>query len=156
VVVTADGLPRRLIAGLVDLALAGGAFAVFAFGFELFPFVEIQARPWAWLDVAVDVFNQYQDPIVGSVILLLGLVFLTNFVSEVFWGRSPGRWITGSQIIDTRGQVPPSIGRLFLRNVVRLLGVMTLGLSWLPVLVLPSRRALHDVLSGTMVGRRAV
>lgn len=151
--VTADGLPRRLVAGLVDLTLAGGAFAVFAFGFELFPFVEIELRPWAWLDVVVDVFNQYQDPIVGSVILMLGLAFLTNFISEVFWGRSPGRWITGSEIIDTRGRAP-SIGRLFLRNVVRLLGLMTLGLAWLPVLVLPSRRALHDVLSGTLVGRR--
>ena len=60
--------------------------------------------------------------------------------------------LIGSTVLDTRGR-PASVGRLMVRNVARVLELPLFGLGLWLAFVLPSKRALHDLLSGTVVGR---
>jgi len=150
--VRVDGMVRRGLAGLLDLALSGLLFGVAAFALRWFPFVPLEARRWNTFDWVVDTVNAHLPDLGLSAAFFLLVALFVGLVPEVVWGASFGRLLVGSTVLDTHGR-PASVARLILRNVFRVLEVPLLGLGvWLG-LVLPSRRMLHDVLSGTVIGR---
>lgn len=71
-----------------------------------------------------------------------------------FTGKSVGKWVTGLQIESVGGGVP-GIGRAVLRHFIGYpLSIILFGLGFLMAVVVPTGRALHDFISGTVVIRR--
>lgn len=69
-------------------------------------------------------------------------------------GRSVGKWITGLQI-ERVGGGTPGIPRAVLRHFIGYpLSIIPFGLGFLLATVIPTGRALHDLISGTVVIRR--
>lgn len=150
--VRVDGLLRRSVIGLIDTALGGALFALVTFAFRWFPFVAFGPRRWNWFDYVVDEINANLGAILVSTLLYLVVALFVNLVAEVLLGASLGRLLLGSTVLDTRGR-PASIPRLLLRNLFRVLEIPLLGFGLWIAFVLPSKRALHDLVSGTVVGR---
>jgi uncharacterized RDD family membrane protein YckC len=150
--VRVDGLVRRAVIGLLDTALSGALFALVAWAFRWFPFVDFGPLRWNWFDYVVDEVNANLGAIVVSTLLFLLVALFVNLVAEVLAGASLGRLLLGGAVLDTRGR-PASLPRLLARNVFRVLEVPLAGLGLWLAFVLPSKRALHDLLSGTVVGR---
>lgn len=84
--------------------------------------------------------------------LIMVLIGLTNFiVFPIFSGQSIGKMLTGLKIVQKDGTAV-SFGAVLLRNTVGyLLIAVTLGLGFLFALFSANGRALHDLLSGTVV-----
>jgi uncharacterized RDD family membrane protein YckC len=92
---------------------------------------------------------------VGILVMLIVAV-LDLVVMAGITGRTVGKWTTGLRIERTDGSLP-GIPRAALRHLVGYpLSLLPFGLGFLIVAVSPSGRALHDLISGTMVVRRAV
>jgi uncharacterized RDD family membrane protein YckC len=92
---------------------------------------------------------------VGILITLIVAV-LDLVVMAGLTGRTVGKWTTGLRIERTDGTLP-GIGRAALRHLVGYpLSLLPFGLGFLIVAVSPTGRALHDLIAGTMVVRRAV
>ena len=88
----------------------------------------------------------------------LGLTFLVAIadlgVLAGITGRSIGKWITGLRIERTSGGAP-GIVRALLRHFVGYpLSMLLFTLGFLIAIVVPSGRALHDFIAGTVVIRR--
>lgn len=89
--------------------------------------------------------------LVTVVVALLDLVLMAGLT-----GRTVGKWTTGLRIERTDGSLP-GIGRVALRHLVGYpLSLLPFGLGFLIVAVSPTGRALHDLIAGTIVVRRAV
>ncbi len=81
--------------------------------------------------------------------LLLGLTNLVIF--PMFSGQSLGKMLTGLRVVNMEGDFP-SFGKLLLRHSVGyLLTLLTVGLGFLFSVFNLKGRALHDLLSGTIV-----
>jgi uncharacterized RDD family membrane protein YckC len=74
-------------------------------------------------------------------------------VEAGFGAASLGKRSAGLRVVDTEG-LPPGFGRALLRVLVRALSVASLGLGFLLAALPPRHRALHDLLSGTVVVAR--
>jgi len=146
------GLFLRGLAFLADAALAAALFSAFTWALRAFPFVDFGPRRWNWFDYLVDQANLYAVELAWSLGLFCAALFLVGFVSEALLGRSPGRLLTGTRVLTREGQAPAA-WRLVARHLGRTLEVPLLGLGALLAFVLPSRRTLHDLLSGTLVSR---
>ena len=89
--------------------------------------------------------------LVTLIVAVLDLVVMAGLT-----GRTIGKWTTGLRIERTDGTLP-GIGRAALRHLVGYpLSLLPFGLGFLIVAVSPTGRALHDLIAGTMVVRRAV
>ncbi|MFH1177377.1 MAG: FHA domain-containing protein [Acidobacteriota bacterium] len=69
-------------------------------------------------------------------------------------GGSPGMRVAGLQLLDWRCRCPIGFTRAMLRVLALLVTFLTLGLGFLIVPLRRDRRALHDLLAGTLVVRR--
>ena len=65
-------------------------------------------------------------------------------------GRTLGKRLLGLSVRDRNGEVP-GLGRATLRFAARFLTLATVLLGWLLILVTGRRRALHDLIAGTIV-----
>lgn len=69
-------------------------------------------------------------------------------------GKSVGKWVTGLEIERVGGGIP-GIARAALRHFIGYpLSIIPFGLGFLMASVVPTGRALHDLISGTVVIRR--
>ena len=84
--------------------------------------------------------------------LLTTLVGLSNFIFlPMLTSQTVGKMLTGLRITASDGTPASAVAILF-RNVVGyLVTLLTLGIGLLIAGIVPSGRALHDYLSGTMV-----
>lgn len=92
---------------------------------------------------------------VGMLITLIVAV-LDLVVMAGLTGRTVGKWTTGLRIERTDGRLP-GVGRAVVRHVLGYpLSLLPFGLGFLIVAISPTGRALHDLIAGTIVVRRAV
>lgn len=73
------------------------------------------------------------------------------------WARragSPGMRLCGLRLLDWRQRLPIGYSRAFLRLAAGVVTVLTLGLGFLVIPFRRDRKALHDLLAGTMVVHR--
>ena len=69
-------------------------------------------------------------------------------------GKSVGKWITGLQI-ERVGGGTPGIPRAVIRHFIGYpISIILFGVGFLMATVVPTGRALHDLISGTVVIRR--
>jgi uncharacterized RDD family membrane protein YckC len=91
-----------------------------------------------------------------GVLITLIVAVLDLIVLAGLTGRTIGKWTTGLRIERTDGRLP-GIVRAALRHVLGYpLSLLPFGLGFLMVAVSPTGRALHDLIFGTVVVRRAV
>jgi len=134
-----DRAPRtkRLAAGLIDLLAVALISAPFAAGIEL-------------------TISTWDDPRVsGSMALIVALVmFLYQTCSVALAGRTFGMSLCALHAVDARRASVPTTGQCMRRAVVYILSLATFGLGILYSLFDAEGRAVHDILSGTVVVRK--
>ncbi|MHB1156669.1 MAG: RDD family protein [Phycisphaerales bacterium] len=86
---------------------------------------------------------------------LMAMVILTAHVtlSEMFTGRSLGKWIMRCRVVTVTGS-PPNVWQVLIRNLIRMLELLLWPLLILAVLS-PSRQRLGDLAARTVVVRNA-
>lgn len=146
----AASLWRRALAVGID---SGTALVAIAVGFLFGAFDASVFRPepgWFWTEWALrywlDAPHTYVRPIAAWLVLSASWVLGWELVS----GRTPGDRLLRLEVVDRDGD-PPHPARIGLRALGVAVNIATLGLGWLWAFVSPSRRALHDVISGTTV-----
>lgn len=144
---------RRALALLVDAATGLGAIGL-AFATGLLDDRMLFPEPgWFWTEWWLKFWLDDPDVFYRPVVWWLALTLAWTLAWELASGRTPGDRLLGVEVVDADGDLPHP-GRIALRGLGMTLNVATLGLGWLWALVAPSRRALHDVISGTYVVRR--
>jgi len=76
--------------------------------------------------------------------------FVYATVSHALAGATLGKRLAGIRVVGPDGR-PPGIARSAARSAWLAVSIAAAGLGLLPALLLPSRRALHDLLAGTRV-----
>lgn len=74
---------------------------------------------------------------------IAGMLFIYYFLWEGFTGRSPGKWLSASKVVNAKGE-KPSLGWVLVRTLLRLIVV---DFFFNAILGMP----LHDYLSKTTV-----
>jgi uncharacterized RDD family membrane protein YckC len=135
---------RRILAWAVDGLLVGGA------GLAL-PTILLSAAG------ALGAFATLGEALaanLGVVLPSAAFVAVAAFVyataAHALAGATLGKWLAGIRVIGPDG-APPGLARSAARSGWALASLLLAGLGFLPALVTPSRRALHDLLAGTRV-----
>ena len=84
-------------------------------------------------------------------VLWLLFVFIYLIDGWARRGGSPGMRLLGLRLFDWRQRIPIGYGRAWLRLGATLVTVLTLGLGFLLIPFRKDKRALHDLLAGTLV-----
>lgn len=85
-----------------------------------------------------------------AVLLLLLAYVLADVAATTVWGRTPGRAVCRLRLVSADGG-PTDAAQRFQRQALRLVSAAVMGLGYLPALLSPEKRALHDLVSGTQV-----
>jgi uncharacterized RDD family membrane protein YckC len=125
----------------------------------------VLVRRWggAWIDfiavgaIAVGTIAALSEQMALIALLLAFGLSLTYFtVTEGVWGRSLGKLITGTIVVDASGR-PPGVGRAFVRTLLRLVEVNPFLLGGIPasicVWMTKDQQRIGDLLAGTYVVR---
>jgi uncharacterized RDD family membrane protein YckC len=133
------GLLGRFTAGALDLALMSVVFLGGAAMVDVVSNLVGGLRP-SWLETAI-----------ASVGAALGAaIYLV-----VFWtvaGQTPGMRAMGLRLVVGRdGNQPPGVGRALLRVVALAIAIVPFFAGFLPILFDRRRRAIQDMLTGTVV-----
>ncbi|MBA3334917.1 MAG: RDD family protein [Acidobacteria bacterium] len=100
----------------------------------------------------VDPAKLLNSEIINAGWLIMILLALTNLVIlPMFSGKSIGKFLTGLQIVNTDGNLP-SFTTILIRHLIGYpITILTAGLGFLLALFNRKGRALHDLVSGTIV-----
>jgi len=118
----------------------------------LLDYIVMIAIPVGWL-LASSMFSEHGDVSIGVLVWLIAIVvYLINFIIlPLVRGQSIGKFIFGLTILNYDGS-NVRLFHLFLRNFVGyLLTFATFGLGFVIAAINGSGRALHDIISGTVV-----
>jgi len=129
------GLATRAVAFALDLVVAGIAFLAAAALAALA--LTLIGRPDEWVGAAL----------LGSLWVLAAGAYFVVCWSTV--GQTPGLRVVGKRVV--RGEEPPGVGRAVVRFLVLVLGLVPFLVSVALVLLDGRRRALHDLVAGTVV-----
>ena len=135
-------LPRRALAGLIDLA---PGIAMGLWGFGLAP-EELHQR---WPGRGLGATWQLMLPGLAAV----AVVVLHTFIGEVTTSRSLGKWVTGLRVAGLHGNRPRA-WQVAVRCGLKAFDLMAYLLLVLP-LVSPYRQRLGDMVARTVVVGRA-
>jgi len=72
-----------------------------------------------------------------------GILFIYYLLFETISGRTPGKWLSYSKVVDKKG-LKPGFGKIFLRSIVRLTVIDCFFIPFLD-------KTLHDYVSSTEV-----
>lgn len=126
----------RLASGLFDVSLAAMASVVI-----LSP---LMAGAESWLTMSgVLLFT--------ATLAIILFLYLTASVS--FWGRSFGMKLFSLELIDAEENVYPTLHQSAVSSAVFLLSLATVGLGFITILFTEEKRAVHDIVSGTLIIR---
>lgn len=84
-----------------------------------------------------------------TVIAIVMFVYLTTSIA--FFGKTIGMRIFSLEIVDVEENEYPTLHQAAINTVVYLLSLLTFGLGFLPALFNQERRAMHDLVAGTIV-----
>jgi len=132
-------VPRRTIAGIIDVAILGTIAAVIVL--LTLRIAELTLAEWHLLPVA---------PMLAFLLLLCGGYFILFTAAG---GQTIGKMIMGIRVVNAAGDAPPRVSfrTAFIRTLTCLGSVVALGGGFLPVLFSAERRAFHDRVADTRV-----
>ena len=131
------GVASRGIALVVDALLAQLAFVVLGASVSLVAWLAGASRPG----------------VLGHVLAGAGWLLVVGAYFGAFWsstGRTPGMHLVGVRVHAADGRAPGGL-RSLVRCAGLVISILTLGIGFLPALVDRRRRALPDLLAGTVV-----
>lgn len=138
----------------MDGHYAGPATRLAAFALDsvivTFAFSLVAAVVSYAVDLVTSVRFDASDDSLGGAIGALTFVLLYHVGSLVVAGRTPGKAVIGLRVVQRSG-APLRVGQAVRRVVTFPLTFATLGLGFVGLFVGTERRALHDVLGGTVV-----
>ncbi len=131
-----------------------GAYVLDRFVLALFFRMICQWQHWE-IPVFPQVLNQenYMQFVDKAGQLLPYLILLTVLYDVLLngsFGATFGKMVVGAKITCLDGS-PPGYGRALLRSLAARFVEMTLCVGYIPILVRPDKRGLHDLLAGTRV-----
>jgi uncharacterized RDD family membrane protein YckC len=129
-------ISMRVTAGLFDLIIGGFATAIL-----LSPFVVSGGN---WLSAAGIL------AITASAAIVM---FLYLTISLAFVGRTAGMRLFSLELVDVEENAYPTLHQSAVSSAVFLLSLAFGGLGFLPIFFNEERRAVHDLLSGTILVR---
>ena len=129
----------RLIAFMIDVGVVFGGFTLFTAG-VLFVFGDLLGQT----DISISAQTT------AGILILVAWAFFYGLVSLVVAGRTIGKWIIGERIVSKDG-APITLGQAARRIIAMPLSFLFLGLGFIGLLFGKRRRALHDVIAGTVV-----
>jgi uncharacterized RDD family membrane protein YckC len=130
-----SGIARRAAAGLVDVAILLGIDFVIVY--STLQMSSLALADWALLPTA-------------PMIAFLGLLKLSYFgVFTAACGQTIGKMAMRIRVVADDAPLDPA--RAARRTLVSAVSLLAVGTGFIPVLVDPDRRALHDRLAGTRV-----
>jgi len=152
VVLPVSSASRRLVAGVFDLApVIAVTLWLWSLGVgDLGALVPAEIAFWP--EHLGDLYRRAPFAFVRPLLIPALLAPLVVGVQSVLFGRSLGKRIMGLSVVGPDG-VAADPTRQLVRVLAYLVSVLTLGVGWLLAPILPSRRTLHDVLSGTWTVR---
>jgi uncharacterized RDD family membrane protein YckC len=132
-------VPRRTIAGIIDVAILGTIAAVIVL--LTLRIAELTLAEWHLLPVA---------PMLAFLLLLCGGYFILFTAAG---GQTIGKMTMGIRVVNAAGDAPPRVSfrTAFIRTLTCLGSVVALGGGFLPVLFSAERRAFHDRVADTRV-----
>ena len=132
-------VPRRTIAGIIDVAILGTIAALVVL--LTLRIAELTLAEWHILPVA---------PMLAFLLLLCGGYFILFTAAG---GQTIGKMTTGIRVVNAAEHASPrvSFGTAFIRTLTCLGSVVALGGGFLPVLFSAERRAFHDRVAETRV-----
>ena len=81
------------------------------------------------------------------------VMFLYQTISIAFMGRTIGMKLFSIEIIDAEANELPSLHQSAVHSAVYLLSLLFFGLGFVPAFFNEERRAMHDLVSGTILIR---
>ena len=130
-----SGLPRRAAAGLIDLAILLGIDFVIVY--STLQMSSLTLAEWTLVPVA-------------PMIAFLGLLKLSYFGAfTAACGQTIGKMAMRIRVVADDAPLDP--GRAARRTLVSVVSVLAVGAGFIPALVDPDRRTLHDRVAGTRV-----
>lgn len=148
---TPAGFGWRLLAAALDTVLFAVGSAV-----PLAPWIVTEQVERHFLAAdALPPSAQVKSMLLGACVTLWFLYAFLYFVHG--WARrggSPGIRLLGLRLVDWRRRLPIGYSRAFLRLAASVVTILALGLGFLVVPFRRDRKALHDLLAGTMVVHR--
>ena len=136
-----EGFGRRLLAGLIDLALV----LVFVVTLVLLR-QAMEENPPPAQAVLSGLATLWPDGV-----WLLALIFGAQTLFWVWLSATPGMLLLGCQVLGATNGAPISLPKSVLRGVGLWVGLACLGLGVLWSIRDPRHRGLHDILAGTVV-----
>jgi uncharacterized RDD family membrane protein YckC len=133
-----DDLPTistRFAAGAFDLILSGAATIVI-----LSPFV----FGTSWFSLSGGI---------AFAATLSILLFLYTTASLTWWGKTFGMRVFSMELIDIEENEYPTVHQAAVSSAVYVLSIAFAGAGFIPVLFNEERRAIHDIVSGTLLVR---
>lgn len=132
------GFIKRLVAGLLDIVF------VTIFTYLLLILVDKYITK-------ITIENLYI-----AIIIFIPLYILWNAIGErISWRGSLGKYIVGLQVVDEY-ENPVTFPKALIRNITKILNVVTLGIGFLLSAFPPSKQALNDKVSHTYVINKLV
>lgn len=151
---------RRLLAGLLDASFVlAASVGLWWLGVGGVAALVPPDGAWAFLpEHLADLYNASGALLLRPLVVPLAVASLgLGAVAVLTDGRSPGKLVLRLRVVGTDG-LPATAPRLLVRALGYLVsGGLLAGLGWALAALMPTRRALHDVLAGTYVaheGRR--
>jgi uncharacterized RDD family membrane protein YckC len=140
----------RILAGLVD-----GVFIFFIYEMLLYICLLWFVPSYQMSAEMVRLASTDPDWIVNELgilpqALLAGTIFVYFSVFISATGQTPGKRITGLRVVDGQG-LTPTLRRTLARSCVQLASIFAAFAGYLPMVMHPQRRALHDLACGTYV-----
>ena len=130
-----SGLPRRAAAGFIDLAILLGIDLVIVY--STLQMSALTLTDWSLLPVA-------------PMVAFLGLLKLSYFGAfTAACGQTIGKMAMRIKVVGDDATLDP--GRAARRTLVSAVSLLAVGTGFIPALIDPDRRALHDRIAGTRV-----
>jgi len=115
--------------------------------------LDIETLPesrWNAIDMVVDFINYRPDFFLPPIAMLVGTLLLFYLPQELLMSQSIGKRMLRIRIVNAQGHKPAPI-MLLVRNIARLLSVLSFGLGYWWAAFDTERRSFHDWVAGTWV-----
>ncbi len=114
---------------------------------------DLPASRWNAFDQLVDLINLQPLYFVPPILLWFGLLFASYLAQEIVFGVTVGKRVLNLTLVDVHGHRPEGVA-ILVRNLLRMVSLLLLGLGYWWAAFDTERRTLHDWIAGTWVVHR--
>ena len=111
--------------------------------------IAAMAAPLVVTLVGEEIKSEHGGPMAGLLVMCVGIAY--PLVFGLLAGRTPGKWLCSSRIVDYRTGGRPRPWQYLVRFVAYLVSAVPLMIGFLVVIWNPHRRSWHDRLARTAV-----